>query len=222
VSIVIPHELTHLVFDTAVKNPYHFPPRWLNEGLAVYLSEGYTDSWRSAVTSAVRSDEIIPLHGLTGQFPTTRDQFFLAYGESVSAVDDLVRTFGKGALVKLIRSYADGVTDDQAFQAGIGKDVAGFQATWLADIGAKTPTAVGPQAGPAGPLPAGWAAEPGAPVMTAGPGSGGAAAPRTTGGPGSDDRLVPWLLLVLAVVVVAGVLVLAFLRARGRRTGLGS
>jgi hypothetical protein len=37
---VVPHELVHLVFDTAVKNPYHFPPRWLNEGLAVYLSEG--------------------------------------------------------------------------------------------------------------------------------------------------------------------------------------
>ena len=31
----------HLVFDTAAKNPYHFPPRWLNEGLAVYQSEGY-------------------------------------------------------------------------------------------------------------------------------------------------------------------------------------
>lgn len=25
VGIVIPHELTHLVFDTAVRNPYHFP-----------------------------------------------------------------------------------------------------------------------------------------------------------------------------------------------------
>jgi len=23
------------VFDTAAANPYHFPPRWLDEGLAV-------------------------------------------------------------------------------------------------------------------------------------------------------------------------------------------
>ena len=53
VGIVIPHELTHLVFDTAVRNPYHFPPRWLNEGVAVYLSEGYTASDRSAVEAAV-------------------------------------------------------------------------------------------------------------------------------------------------------------------------
>ena len=40
VGIVVPHELTHLVFDTAVENPYHDPPHWLNEGLAVYLSRG--------------------------------------------------------------------------------------------------------------------------------------------------------------------------------------
>src|SRR5207247_3991833 len=39
-AIVIPHELTHLVFATATQNPYHGPPHWLNEGLAVYLSQG--------------------------------------------------------------------------------------------------------------------------------------------------------------------------------------
>lgn len=27
VATVVPHELVHLVFDTAVSNPYHFPPR---------------------------------------------------------------------------------------------------------------------------------------------------------------------------------------------------
>ena len=40
VDVVVPHELVHLVFDTAVTNPYHFPPRWLNEGLAVYSERG--------------------------------------------------------------------------------------------------------------------------------------------------------------------------------------
>ena len=31
VENVVPHELIHLVFDTAVQNPYRPPPRWLNE-----------------------------------------------------------------------------------------------------------------------------------------------------------------------------------------------
>ena len=52
VGIVVPHELTHLVFDTAARNPYHFPPRWLNEGLAVHLSQGYDGSDRAAVEGA--------------------------------------------------------------------------------------------------------------------------------------------------------------------------
>jgi hypothetical protein len=216
VGVVVPHELTHLVFDTAVKNPYHFPPRWLNEGLAVYLSEGYTDAWRAAVKGAVRSGSVIPLDGLGGQFPTTRDQFFLAYGESVSAVDFLVRTHGKDALVSLVRSYADGVTDDEAFTAGIGQDVAAFQAAWLADLGARAPTAVGPQVGPAGPLPPGWAAQPGAPA----PGATGV--PLASAAPGAPAVRpagdgVPDLALAGLVVVGLAVLVVAFVGVRARR-----
>jgi hypothetical protein len=209
VSTVVPHELTHLVFNTAVKNPYHEPPRWLNEGLAVYLSEGYTDSWRGTVSSAVSSGGIIPLDGLTGQFPTTQDQFFLAYGESVSAVDYLVRTFGKDALVRLIRSYADGVTDDEAFRAGVGKDVAAFQAAWLGSLGAEAPAAVGPQTGPAGPLPAGWQAAPGASpgAPAASPGTAPAA---PSGSPTGGDTLTAAIVVavVLALVVLGGVLLL--------------
>ncbi len=121
VGTVIPHELTHLVFNTATENPYHSPPRWLNEGLAVYLSEGYTAAWRSTVAAAVASGGIIPLNGLTGQFPTTADQFSLAYGESVAAVDFMIRTYGQPALVKLVRSYADGVSDDEAFTGSAGR-----------------------------------------------------------------------------------------------------
>ena len=115
------------MFDTAVHNPYHFPPRWLNEGLAVYQSEGYPVDDRSAVTQAARQSTLIPLTGLVGQFPTSEERFRLAYGESVSAVDFFVRTYGQDALVKLISSYADGRTDDEAFSAAIGVDVAGVR-----------------------------------------------------------------------------------------------
>lgn len=218
VSVVVPHELTHLVFDTAIKNPYHFPPHWLNEGLAVYLSEGYTDAWRAAVEDAVRSDSVIPLDGLVGQFPTTREQFFLAYGESVSAVDFLVRKHGKDALVSLVRSYADGVTDDEAFAAGIGQDVAAFQAAWLADLGARAPAVVGPQVGPAGPLPPGWAAQPGAPPAgaTGGPAAtAGPSAPSVTPARGEPDPALVGLVVVGLALTVA---VLFVVRSRRRPT----
>jgi hypothetical protein len=156
IESVVPHELTHVVFATAIDNPYHEPPHWLNEGLAVYLSDGYDPAWKAMVANAVQGGSIIPLDGLAGAFPTTADRFSLAYGESVSAVDRIVRVNGRDELIKLIRSYHDGVSDDEAFKAALGVDLAGFEAAWLAELGSTPPTRRGPQPAPAGPLPAGW------------------------------------------------------------------
>jgi Peptidase MA superfamily len=197
VENVVPHELVHLVFDTAVSNPYHFPPRWLNEGLAVYLSVGYSADDRSAVERAARNGDLIPLDGLAGQFPTSADKFGLAYSESVSSVDFFVRTHGRDALIQLIRSYAGGRTDDEAFTAAIGMDVGAFNDAWMADLGAVEPKRYGPQPAPTGQAPTTTVppTEPAGPVATA----------RT------------WLLVaILAAVLIASAVL--FLRARVRRT----
>jgi hypothetical protein len=151
VGIVVPHELTHLVFNTAVDNPYHSPLHWLNEGLAVYLSEGYGASAKASVDRAGRSGDLMPLRALVGQFPSTADKFSLAYDEAVSAIDYLVRTYGREALVKLIRSYADGVSDDAAFSGALGVDVAGFESGWLDNLGINEPVPYGPRPAPPGP-----------------------------------------------------------------------
>jgi len=232
VGVVIPHELVHLVFDTAVKNPYHFPPRWLNEGLAVYLSQGYGQSDRSTVDGAVRGGSLIPLDGLAGQFPTTADGFFLAYAESVSAVDFFIRTHTQDALIALISSYADGRTDDEAFRDAIGQDVAAFNAAWLADLGADPPVRYGPQPAPAGPQPSAWTADsPGSPASPPGsgdpgasvrPGSTAAASGESAGTPGGGttgaDGGTPWLVALSTIVGVAIVVfVVVFVVARRRR-----
>ena len=216
VGIVIPHELTHLVFDTAVDNPYHFPPRWLNEGLAVYLSQGYDAVDRTMVANAARAGTLIPLDALAGDFPTSRDRFFLAYAESVSSIDYLVRTYSRDALVKLIRSYASGVTDDEALKAALGVDVAAFDAAWRAQLKAKEPTVRGPQPAPPGPLPQGWTQADGSPGVAlpsgvpAPVGTAVASAGTAPSSPGTaTDRggsTLPIIVAVLAVlVVVAGV-----------------
>lgn len=155
VSILVTHELTHLVFNTAVDNPYHQPPRWLNEGLAVFRSQGYVPSDQALVAQAAGDGAIIPLDGLTGLFPTG-DGFALAYAEAVSAVSYIVKTYGQDALVKLIRSYASGVTDDEAFTAAIGRDMKTLGAEWLTSVDATAPQPVGPQPAPPGPVPPGW------------------------------------------------------------------
>jgi hypothetical protein len=224
VGIVIPHELTHLVFDTAAGNPFHFPPRWLNEGLAVYESQGYDSSDRDRVAGAVGSDTLVPLDGLVGEFPTSTDGFFLAYAESVSAVDFMIRTYGSDALVAVIRSYKDGRTDDEAFQKGLGVDTAAFGAAWLADLGAKTPARYGPQPAPAGPVPSAWLG--GDFTSTPGslaPGSGAAtsrpAAPAAS--PGGGGSALDAASGILAALGIGIFVVIAFVARRGRRRRSG-
>jgi len=228
---VIPHELTHVVFDSAVSNPYHFPPKWLNEGLAVYQSEGYTSKYRNDVGAAVDGGTLMPLDAISGQFPTTLARFSLAYGESVSAVDFLVRAFGRDELVQLIRSYADGVSDDQAFEAALGIDVAEFQAAWLADLGAGEPVAFGPQPARPGPLPSDWqgpAPTPGgptaSPAVSTSPGPLPSAPPGGVGG--GDDNIAALAAtgLLVAALAVGGVAWRMRRRARAARpeAGVGS
>ena len=216
VGIVIPHELVHLVFDTATRNDYHAPPHWLNEGLADYLAQGYGPGARAAVESAARTGELMPLKAIVGSFPTTGERFSLAYDESVSAIDYLIRTHGQDALVQLIRSYADGVSDDVAFSSALGVDAAGFEAGWLADLGVDEPPAFGPQPAPPGPLPPGWNQ---APAPTLRPGE----TPRPTPGsdpadPGTGDLSGPvaiGVVVVLVVLLVGGLIVAARGLSRG-------
>jgi hypothetical protein len=220
----VPHELTHLVFSRAIRNPYHSPPRWLDEGVAEYLSAGFTPSYRAAVEAAAADGRLMPLRALGGLFPTAYERFLLAYAESVSAVDFLVREKGTAALVKLIRSYADGVTDDEAFNAAVSADVAGFEAAWLADLGADPPTRYGPQPAPAGPLPPGWevdatpAPSGGSPAPSPSPTASPSASP--VPGPGDSRDGGTWPLRegwVLVIVALAGLFVggtLAYVRRR--------
>jgi hypothetical protein len=216
VGVVVPHELVHLVFDTAVDNPFRFPPRWLNEGLAVYLSEGYTRSDRNLVEQAVDDRTLLPLTALTGQFPTDFQATYLAYAQSASAIDFIVREYGRDAMLGLVASYADGLTDDEAFTRATGSDLAAFQAAWLADLGATEPERYGPEENPAGPLPPGWGqrlptaqpgASPAAPGPTAAPGS--TALPGATGRPAPEDVRVEGseftAPLAAAIVVTFGV-----------------
>jgi len=213
VGIVIPHELTHLVFDTAVSNPYHFPPRWLNEGLAVYESQGYVPSDQATVKAAAASGDLMPLGSLTGQFPTTFDRFGLAYAESVASVDYLVRTYGQDALVSLIKSYATGLTDDEAFTRALGVDATAFGDAWLASVGAVAPTRYGPvTAAPAPSLVAGAA-----PGSTA-PGS---TTPGSTGTSASDTGVDSVVLAAIAISIT-GIAVVGLYARRRRQDSTGT
>ncbi len=235
VGITITHELTHQVVDDAMGNPYRSLPRWLNEGFAVYQSEGNASKYRTLVSSAVSSGDLLPLTALGWQFPTDPTKTVLAYAESVSAVDYIVRQYGKDALVKLILGYKDGPTDDEAMQAAVGQDMASFQTAWYNSVGAAAPSPFGPQPAPSGPLPSGWLGSATGPQPgTSGAPSGGAptavapstaaspaaptAAPTASTGESASGSSNDSLALVLVAVMLIAAAVLAGILIANRRT----
>lgn len=222
----MPHEPTHVVFWDATHNPYHRPPRWLNEGLAQYVSLGYDPGSRQLVSQAVHDGTLVPLLALTDYFPFDASRIYLAYAESVSAVDFMIRKYGQPAVRTLVKAYAAGVTDDEAFKTGLGVDVATFDSAWLADNGVTASQTVGPQPAPAGPVPPGWTGSGGGSTATAQSAARQTAAPPSgagqsspTGQSTSDNTSVALLLAGLIAAAGLALLVVAlvvYMRPRGR------
>ena len=169
--IVVPHELTHLVFATATDNPFHEPPHWLNEGLAVYLSEGYTASYRSARRPGRRGrDDHRRSTGLAGAFPTTYDRFRPRLrrerlGRRLHH-QDLRQGRARQAdpLVRHGRDRRRGVQGGARRRRGRRSRPAGSPA-----LGAKAPVPSRAAAGAAGTVPDGWSGA--APIPSVGPGT---------------------------------------------------
>jgi hypothetical protein len=223
-STVVPHELTHQVFADLTDNPYHSPPRWLNEGLATYLSEGYGSSDRSLVSKAAKNGTLVPLAALAGYFALDQTRIYLSYAEATSAVDYMVRTYGQTAVRKMLTAYSTGASDDEAFTRGLGVDVATFDKAWLAGNGVAAAKTYGPVAAPTGALPPGWdgstATAP--PVSPTTPGSTPSGSPASGGSTKSSSDTT--VLLIAGVIALAGLVLLgagAILYARSGRPPVG-
>jgi hypothetical protein len=113
------------------------------------------------------------------------------------------------------------VSDDAAFQAALGRNVAGFEADWLKELGAVAPTRNGPRPAPAGPLPPGWTGpQPNPSFEIVGSFPPAPTAPRPVPGvPDPIARLLAPSVSVLGLVLVVVLAVLAQRRVRGRGPG---
>jgi hypothetical protein len=167
--IATPHELTHIVIHRATDNPFGDLPRWLDEGLATYMSGELNASWRGyreLVARRAEQGKLMTLQTLSSNFPADPDLAGQAYAQSGLMVEFIIKHYGKEAMAKLLKIFAQGSTYDDALREALGVDTWGLDNAWRKSIGApaiEKPTTL------SGTPAAEKTATPGTPVPVAGP-----------------------------------------------------
>ncbi len=207
--VATPHELTHLVIHQATDNPFGDIPRWLDEGLAVYMSGELDASWRGyrdMVTRSARQGNLMTLQTLSSSFPADSEQAGLAYAESGSVVEFIIKHYGQKAMAHLLEIFSQGALYDDALEQALGVDTWGLDNAWRQSIGA-SPLEIPGSAEEARPAT-------GEPVLapTEAPGEQGVE-PAKAPAPASEGQALPCLGSSLTGVVVLALFVL--FRARG-------
>lgn len=82
------HEYAHYYLGRMVKD---YIPRWLNEGIAMHCGGQWSLSYTARLSFAQLFGRTIPLGDLEISFPPNRDGLELAYAQSYSVVDFIMR-----------------------------------------------------------------------------------------------------------------------------------
>jgi hypothetical protein len=135
------HEVTHVVFYDATRNPYHDPPTWLNEGFAVWSERENADEQAGTVRGEAASG-LFSFEAISGQFPIGARGSSLSYAEGATMVDRILKTYGSQAMSKIAAAYRIGATDADALKAGTGVTADQLYADYFRAFGAGEPKPV--------------------------------------------------------------------------------
>jgi len=129
---LLPHELSHLVLYQATRNPYNSPPAWLDEGIAVHNQEVRYPDEDAALREAASEGRLVPLKALSGSFGADEEASLLSYAQAGSVIDFVLEDsrYGKQKLARTISAFREGVTYDEALQAGLGVTVDELDEQW--------------------------------------------------------------------------------------------
>ena len=112
------HELIHLLLHQHINEDVL--PRWLDEGLCQWASDGIGEVIRdpksSPLNRAAFSSRFIKLHELHRKFPSNKKARLLAYEEAKSFISYLVGRFGKEIIFQVLNHMKKGKKAEEAIQ----------------------------------------------------------------------------------------------------------
>lgn len=118
------HELVHLLHGKLI--PLNLTPRWFNEGLAIYYSEGLDYRDRIVLSRAILKKRLLDLMQLDNWFDYTAPVADLAYAESAAAVEFIVTVYGSESLTQIFRQMRIGQSFEHCLAEIIQDDYTSF------------------------------------------------------------------------------------------------
>jgi hypothetical protein len=127
------HELCHLVLHRNIKQ--NNLPRWLDEGVCQWASGGVaelvTGGGDRELSQAIVSNNVIRIRTLD-RFPQDKKNLFLAYEESKSFIEYIIREHGEQRLLQSLQFLKEGDSIDDAFEKSFYVSFPDLEQKWLA------------------------------------------------------------------------------------------
>jgi hypothetical protein len=132
----VPHELTHWIVGQITFNDFGAGlPTWLDEGLATYGEGTLSPDYQSALSSAIRNNQLISIRSLSSPFSAVSQVALTSYGESNSIVTFMINTYGKAKMRELLGVFQQGSGYDEALMKVYGFDQDGLDSLWRKSLG---------------------------------------------------------------------------------------
>lgn len=126
---ILIHELMHILLSDFLQGRYL--PVWLNEGMADYFSEGGLSFEKKIVLAeAMVQKKIMDLMSIDSLLKMKAPQARLAYVESQSAVEFIVKQYGDQRLIQLLKNIKQQKNFREAFHLTFGFDLLDFEIQW--------------------------------------------------------------------------------------------
>lgn len=126
-NVTLVHEMIHVLTDH--RGPSHLP-KWLGEGLAMYLSGETMYKRRTPLARAVVLGKTHTLEDIESMLRFGPEDARVAYLQSIHFVDFLVENFGWDVLAEMIEGYRTGRDQDEIFLGATGRDMFDVEAAW--------------------------------------------------------------------------------------------
>jgi len=130
------HELCHLLLHRHITGVHL--PKWLDEGVCQWVSEGIPEiimsRKSSPLSAAVITGTLTPLESLSHHFPRDSRGLSLAYEQSRSVVEYIIRVYGVNGVLNILQSMKGGAEADDAIEAALMVSRYDLEQQWRADL----------------------------------------------------------------------------------------